>query len=99
MKTKLLRIFVTLAGSALSLYSLYVHKQHDLTPGFVAGCDFSATWSCSKVFKSKWGRGFGVLGDLLGKDSVFNQPNGVFGAVYYLFVLFFGGSSKKSTNK
>uniref|UniRef100_A0A8C3T2N4 vitamin-K-epoxide reductase (warfarin-sensitive) n=1 Tax=Chelydra serpentina TaxID=8475 RepID=A0A8C3T2N4_CHESE len=31
----------------------------------------------------RWGRGFGLVEDLLGKHSVFNQPNSLFGIVFY----------------
>ncbi|CAM5117837.1 unnamed protein product [Eretmochelys imbricata] len=47
-------------------------------------CDLSPSVSCSKVFTSRWGRGFGLVEDLLGKHSVFNQPNSLFGIVFYI---------------
>eukprot|EP00808_Paulinella_micropora_P023160 g55805.t1 len=92
--SRVVRVVASLAGILLSVYSLYVEHQKDLNPGYIAGCDFSATWSCSKVFESKWGTGFGVVGDLLGEDHILNQPNGVLGIVHYSLVLLLGGSSK-----
>ncbi|KAL8593200.1 hypothetical protein ACOMHN_009855 [Nucella lapillus] len=42
--------------------------------------------SCSRVFSSKWGRGMGLVEKVLSRDSVFNQPNGVYGMATYTFL-------------
>ncbi|MEQ2200245.1 Vitamin K epoxide reductase complex subunit 1-like protein 1, partial [Xenoophorus captivus] len=34
-----------------------------------------------------WGRGFGLLGSIFGNDSVLNQPNSVYGILFYAFQL------------
>ncbi|XP_011514133.1 vitamin K epoxide reductase complex subunit 1-like protein 1 isoform X2 [Homo sapiens] len=38
----------------------------------------------------KWGRGFGLLGSIFGKDGVLNQPNSVFGLIFYILQLLLG---------
>ncbi|KAK6297736.1 hypothetical protein J4Q44_G00323190 [Coregonus suidteri] len=53
-------------------------------------CNVSYSISCSKVFTSRWGRGFGLLGSIFGKDSAMNQPNSVYGIVFYVFQLLLG---------
>ncbi|CAB1339884.1 unnamed protein product [Coregonus sp. 'balchen'] len=53
-------------------------------------CNVSYSISCSKVFTSRWGRGFGLLGSIFGKDSAMNQPNSVYGIIFYVFQLLLG---------
>lgn len=53
-------------------------------------CDISSHMSCSKVFTSKYGRGFGLLGHIIGFDSNYNQPNSVFGVIFYSSIIIFG---------
>jgi len=43
--------------------------------------------SCSKVFSSKYGTGFGLVADFLGKEHPLNQPNSVFGIIFYSIIL------------
>lgn len=38
----------------------------------------------------RWGRGFGLLGSIFGNDSALNQPNAVYGIVFYAFQLLLG---------
>nr|XP_013811259.1 PREDICTED: vitamin K epoxide reductase complex subunit 1-like protein 1 [Apteryx mantelli mantelli] len=38
----------------------------------------------------RWGRGFGLLGSIFGKDSAINQPNSVFGLVFYILQMLLG---------
>nr|XP_019574071.1 PREDICTED: vitamin K epoxide reductase complex subunit 1-like protein 1 [Rhinolophus sinicus] len=38
----------------------------------------------------RWGRGFGLLGSIFGKDGVLNQPNSVFGVIFYILQLLLG---------
>ncbi|KAM4046916.1 vitamin K epoxide reductase complex subunit 1-like protein 1 isoform 2-T2 [Anomaloglossus baeobatrachus] len=37
-----------------------------------------------------YGRGFGLLGSIFGKDSVMNQPNSVFGLIFYSLQMLLG---------
>ncbi|KAL1132492.1 hypothetical protein AAG570_010447 [Ranatra chinensis] len=55
--------------------------EHD--PNYVAMCDIGEHMSCSKAFNSKYGKGFGIVGEIFGNDSVMNQPNSVPGMVFY----------------
>ena len=62
--------------------------QASKDPSYTALCDISSLhMSCSKVFASKWGTGFGLVEDLLGKDHHLNQPNSVFGIIFYALIL------------
>lgn len=38
----------------------------------------------------RWGRGFGLLGSIFGNDSALNQPNSVYGILFYAFQLLLG---------
>uniref|UniRef100_A0A9L0S494 vitamin-K-epoxide reductase (warfarin-sensitive) n=1 Tax=Equus caballus TaxID=9796 RepID=A0A9L0S494_HORSE len=40
--------------------------------------------------REQWGRGFGLLGSIFGKDGVLNQPNSVFGLIFYILQLLLG---------
>ena len=55
----------------------------------MAFCDIShLQMSCSKVFSSKYGRGFGLVSLILPEDHPLNQPNSVYGIIFYsLFLL------------
>ncbi|XP_042355443.1 vitamin K epoxide reductase complex subunit 1-like protein 1 [Plectropomus leopardus] len=50
--------------------------------------------SCSNFayvcVRFRWGRGFGLLGSIFGNDSALNQPNSVYGIVFYAFQLLLG---------
>ncbi|KAK6467849.1 vitamin K epoxide reductase complex subunit 1 [Huso huso] len=69
------RLCLCICGLALSVYAYHVEttKEHDAS--YKAMCDFSASVSCSKVFTSRWGRGFGLVEPLFGRESIANQPN------------------------
>lgn len=42
----------------------------------------------------RWGRGFGLLGSIFGNDSALNQPNSVYGIVFYAFQLLLGKTGR-----
>ncbi|XP_022342990.1 vitamin K epoxide reductase complex subunit 1-like protein 1 [Crassostrea virginica] len=71
-------------GTLLSVYALYVEINAENDKNYRASCDISATISCSKVFKSRWGKGFGLIGLLIGDDHPLNLPNSIFGIVFYI---------------
>ncbi|XP_033748995.1 vitamin K epoxide reductase complex subunit 1-like [Pecten maximus] len=71
-------------GILLSLYAYYVETSAEKDKSFKAMCDFSKSVSCSKVFTSRYGRGFGLLQYIIGHDSPLNQPNSVFGMMFYV---------------
>uniref|UniRef100_W5LVA0 vitamin-K-epoxide reductase (warfarin-sensitive) n=1 Tax=Lepisosteus oculatus TaxID=7918 RepID=W5LVA0_LEPOC len=41
---------------------------------------------------SRWGRGFGLVELVVGVDSLANQPNSVFGVIFYVLQLVLGQS-------
>ncbi|PAA51063.1 hypothetical protein BOX15_Mlig023367g1 [Macrostomum lignano] len=91
----LLSVLLDLSRLALAIYSIYVTQMINTEPKYKAQCDISDYVSCSKTFTSKYGKGFGLIGDLLGEKHPLNQPNGIYGSVFYvlhlLLVLFFRG--------
>uniref|UniRef100_A0A8C2RIC7 vitamin-K-epoxide reductase (warfarin-sensitive) n=1 Tax=Capra hircus TaxID=9925 RepID=A0A8C2RIC7_CAPHI len=46
--------------------------------------------SCPHAPALRWGRGFGLLGSIFGKDGVLNQPNSIFGLIFYILQLLLG---------
>ncbi|CAB4005818.1 Vitamin K epoxide reductase complex subunit 1 1 [Paramuricea clavata] len=84
------RHFLCLLGIVLSVYALYVEVKKMQDKSFTAMCDINAKMSCSKVFSSKYGTGFGLVEPLFGKDSVFNIPNSIYGIAFYIFVFILG---------
>ncbi|MED6276709.1 Vitamin K epoxide reductase complex subunit 1-like protein 1 [Characodon lateralis] len=87
---RIARLLVCLLGILLSLYAFHVEREKARDPTYMAMCDVSSSISCSKVFSSRWGRGFGLLGSIFGNDSVLNQPNSVYGILFYAFQLLLG---------
>ncbi|KAI3373071.1 hypothetical protein L3Q82_006415 [Scortum barcoo] len=87
---RIARLLVCLLGILLSLYAFHVEREKARDPTYKAVCDVSSSISCSKVFSSRWGRGFGLLGSIFGNDSALNQPNSVYGIVFYAFQLLLG---------
>ncbi|XP_071539939.1 vitamin K epoxide reductase complex subunit 1-like protein 1 [Panulirus ornatus] len=83
-------ILLAIIGIFLSAYALYVEVLKEIDRDYQAMCDISASISCSKVFTSKYGRGFGILGELLGEDHLLNQPNSIFGMIFYCLVIIMG---------
>ncbi|EDW33574.1 GL11799 [Drosophila persimilis] len=84
--------WICICGLAISLYSLYVKMQLDQDADYVAMCDLAEKVSCTAVFKSDYGRGFGLTQLLFGSTSNYylNPPNGAIGSVFY--VLLFASS-------
>ncbi|KAM6970156.1 vitamin K epoxide reductase complex subunit 1-like protein 1 [Aplochiton taeniatus] len=87
---RIARLLVCLLGIILSLYAFHVEREKERDSNYKAICDLSNSISCSKVFTSRWGRGFGLLGSIFGNDNVMNQPNSVYGIVFYIFQLLLG---------
>lgn len=76
----------SLIGLALSLYAVYVEMKKESDSSFEAVCDISETISCSKVFLSEQGKIWSFLG-IIPKGSVLDQPNAVYGALFYVMVM------------
>ncbi|XP_077170871.1 vitamin K epoxide reductase complex subunit 1 [Paroedura picta] len=87
------RLALCAVGLALSLYAFHVETSKEQDASYRALCDLSAAVSCSRVFTSRWGRGFGLVAGLLGPRSLFNQPNSIFGIAFYTLQILLGFSS------
>ncbi|XP_016401796.1 vitamin K epoxide reductase complex subunit 1-like protein 1 [Sinocyclocheilus rhinocerous] len=87
---RIVRLLVCLSGMLISLYAFHVEREKTRDANYRAVCDLSSSISCSKVFTSRWGRGFGLLGTIFGNDSAVNQPNSVYGILFYIFQLLLG---------
>ena len=61
------RICFASVGLFLSLYSLQVEIKAEHDKNYRAFCDINEHISCTKVFMSPYGRGFGIIGQVLVK--------------------------------
>ncbi|XP_056101997.1 vitamin K epoxide reductase complex subunit 1 [Rhinichthys klamathensis goyatoka] len=84
------RFILCFLGLVLSVYALHVELSRENDPEYRAMCDLGHSVSCSKVFTSRWGRGFGLVQIFTSKDSVLNQPNSVLGIIFYTLQLGLG---------
>ncbi|KAM3853693.1 vitamin K epoxide reductase complex subunit 1-like protein 1 isoform 2-T13 [Vipera latastei] len=84
------RYIVCLAGIILSLYAYHLEREKGRDLQYQALCDLSERVRCSSAISSRWGRGFGLLGSIFGKDSAINQPNSVFGLIFYILQMLLG---------
>ena len=93
-----LSLLLYLTGLGLSGYAYYVELAKEADENYVALCDIDETISCSRVFNSKYGKGFGLVTLITGDEKhPLNQPNALFGIIFYsLFGLLYlcGGSSR-----
>ncbi|XP_060768925.1 vitamin K epoxide reductase complex subunit 1-like protein 1 [Neoarius graeffei] len=87
---RIARFLVCLLGILLSVYAVHVEREKSRDANYQALCDLSNSVSCSKVFGSRWGRGFGLLGSIFGNNSAINQSNSVYGLLFYVFQLLLG---------
>ncbi|XP_030629525.1 vitamin K epoxide reductase complex subunit 1 [Chanos chanos] len=84
------RLLLCVFGLVLSVYALHVELSRERNPEYRAMCDLGESVSCSKVFTSRWGRGFGLVQYFVDKDSILNQPNSVLGILFYSLQLGLG---------
>ncbi|KAF0025375.1 hypothetical protein F2P81_022256 [Scophthalmus maximus] len=82
-------------GVSLNIYALHVELSRESNPEYRAMCDLGESVSCSKVFTSRWGRGFGLVQFFVAKDSALNQPNSVLGIIFYSLQMCLGLSLSK----
>ncbi|XP_041378602.1 vitamin K epoxide reductase complex subunit 1-like protein 1 [Gigantopelta aegis] len=78
------RLVFNILGIVVSSYALYVETQKEKNPKYRAMCDFNEHMSCSKALCSEYGKGFGVVGVLLGPKHFLNQRNCTMGILFYL---------------
>lgn len=69
-------------GILVSLYALQVEIYKSRDKNYSAYCDIGP-FSCSKVFMSRYGKGFGLMPD----DSMFNLPNSIYGLIFFIIQL------------
>ncbi|XP_026479911.1 vitamin K epoxide reductase complex subunit 1-like protein 1 [Ctenocephalides felis] len=86
-------------ASILSAYALLVELSAELHPDQPAMCDIGEHMSCSRVLTSRYGKGFGIVGLILGENSKFNQPNGFTGIIFYSFISTLALTEKRWTAK
>jgi len=88
-----LQMILCAVGISLSIYAYHVETTKETDHDFQAMCDISETMSCSKVFTSKYGRGFGLVELIFGKNNILNQPNSVFGVIFYILQIVLGNTA------
>lgn len=76
-------ILFSLFGVLISIYALIVEFNAEANDDFEALCDVNSRMSCSKVFLSEYGKIFSYFG-VFEKDSFLDQPNAVYGVLFYL---------------
>jgi len=84
---KFFNIALCLTGIALSAYAYYVEFKYHESEEYVPACDISEDISCSVVFTSEWGTGFGLVSKYLGSDHPLNKPNSLYGIAFYSLML------------
>ncbi|XP_053964746.1 vitamin K epoxide reductase complex subunit 1 [Anastrepha ludens] len=72
-----------LVGLLLSAYATYVELRAEKDADYVALCDLSPKVSCTAVFTSSYGRGFGLTKYV----TSWNPPNGLLGIAFYIILL------------
>ncbi|KRT79101.1 hypothetical protein AMK59_7801 [Oryctes borbonicus] len=95
---RVLNVLFTLAsfvGLALSIYSYVVEQATEHDRNYKAMCDINEFVSCTAVFKSEYATGFGIIPKFLGKDSIFNKPNSLFGIIFYSLIIIFAQINSK----
>jgi len=76
-------VLLCLLGYAVCIYALSVEFHVEADPSYAAFCDINDKMSCSKVLTSEWGKGFGLLGYIIGHDHPLNLKNPFFGLAFY----------------
>lgn len=85
---KYLLLFLCFFGFLLCMYVFHVEISKERDSSYKAWCDLSQSMSCSKVFTSRYGKGFGLIDRILPEESIFNQPNSIFGMTFYTMQIF-----------
>ncbi|CAK8676952.1 vitamin K epoxide reductase complex subunit 1-like [Clavelina lepadiformis] len=81
------RLCLCACGIMLSAYAYYVEIKKAGNEDYEALCDVNDYISCSTVFTSEYGRGFGIIQHVFGHDHLLNQPNGIFGLMLFALQL------------
>ncbi|KAG5327299.1 VKOR1 reductase, partial [Pseudoatta argentina] len=75
-------VFMCVLGLIFSYYAYAVEVKKDQDDSYQPLCDISEHISCTKVFMTEYGKGFG----LFSKNSVFNVRNPIYGLIFYTLV-------------
>ncbi|EZA49048.1 hypothetical protein DMN91_009537 [Ooceraea biroi] len=67
-------------GIALSYYAYVVETRKEQDDSYEAMCDISENISCTKVFMSEYGKGFGLIPK---NYWIIYQPNSIYGLIFY----------------
>uniref|UniRef100_A0AAY5KCL8 vitamin-K-epoxide reductase (warfarin-sensitive) n=1 Tax=Esox lucius TaxID=8010 RepID=A0AAY5KCL8_ESOLU len=88
---RIARLLVCVLGILLSVYAFHVETEKSRDSNYRALCDISNSISCSKFSPAVCQcHRFGLLGSIFGNDSAMNQPNSVYGILFYVFQLLLG---------
>lgn len=86
--------FCSALGLIISVYGYYVEIKAEYEPNYEALCDISEKISCTAVFSTEYGRGFGLVPE----DSMFNAPNGLLGVIFFTFSVMLSFTTSKIFN-
>lgn len=86
-----LLIVITL-GLLVSIYGLYVEVKHDRDHSYQPMCDISEKVSCSAAFFTEYGRGLGLL------PEVISYRNPVYAIIFYPTLLLVLGTGRGRLN-
>lgn len=75
--------FLSILGIFICLYSIQVEIYKSRDKSYVAFCDINDYISCSRVFNSKYGKGFGLMPE----NSILNQHNSIYGLIFFIIQL------------
>ncbi|XP_018060150.1 PREDICTED: vitamin K epoxide reductase complex subunit 1 [Atta colombica] len=75
-------VLMCVFGLIFSYYAYTVEVKKDQDDSYQPLCDISEHISCTKVFMTEYGKGFG----LFPKDSVFHIRNPIYGLIFYTLV-------------
>lgn len=76
-------------GLGLSIYAYAVEVAVEDDENYKAFCDIGEHMSCTQVFKSEYGKGFGMAKKYFGQDTVLDKPNSLLGIMFYSMVAIF----------
>ena len=102
-------LLLSVIGMVLAAYAVHVEIEHERVERckdekqqdsaeceeYKSLCDFSPEVSCQKVFSSEYGKIWSYLG-IIPKGSVLDQPNAVYGFVFYVTIALISVFMKKN---
>ncbi|KRZ80654.1 Vitamin K epoxide reductase complex subunit 1-like protein 1, partial [Trichinella papuae] len=92
-------MFYSTVSLIISIYALFLETIKEAKPSYVPFCDVSETISCSKALMSRWSRGFGIVGTLLGEKHFLNLRNPVYGIFFYITLILLKITKKRRWTK